>query len=38
VLSGTGVPLPELLLVTWPGSEEDILLLCLLCLILLYPV
>jgi hypothetical protein len=41
VLSGTGVPLPEELLVTWVGSAEDmllLLLLVLLCLILVYPV
>jgi hypothetical protein len=25
VLSGTGVPVPEELLVTWPGSAEDML-------------
>ena len=36
VLSGTGVPLPEELLVTWVGSAEDMLSL-LLVLILVYP-
>ena len=39
MLSETGVPLPEELLVTWVGSAEDMLsLLFLLCLILVYPV
>ena len=36
MLSGTGVPLPEELLVTWVGSAEDMLSL-LLVLILVYP-